>query len=256
MSCKVTDSLIHGVECDPLKYSGNEGKYVRTNPVKNGQDIKTYDHGTFQYALVNTPAAYANQVLGEIWVSYTVTLRKPRLFTGRGLAQDRELWVAQSGMTASNPMGSNQTMLAAQMNNIGCQLSNPGAGQVRLTFPASYTGQIRVTITVSGTGLIAFPAPTFSGNVTAWGDIYGGFAPALQTYAIVGTGNTNSFVISDLRIQSATGGIDNYATWVVGAATTITACSVEVKEENGGFSVSNAVSNIAWQNSTGAIVSF
>ena len=72
MSSKVIDGLISGVECDPAQMSGSYGKFTRAGPPPPGQDIKTYDLGTFNVAGTNIPAAYENQSLGELWVSYTI----------------------------------------------------------------------------------------------------------------------------------------------------------------------------------------
>jgi len=46
VSGRMTENLIHGVECDPAKTSGAPQKYVRTGLPIN-QDLKTYDLGCF-----------------------------------------------------------------------------------------------------------------------------------------------------------------------------------------------------------------
>ncbi len=70
ISRRMTEKLVHGVECDPKKSSGSEGKYTRVGlPV--GQDLKTYDLGLFQIAFQNVPSAFFYQQVGELWVSYT-----------------------------------------------------------------------------------------------------------------------------------------------------------------------------------------
>ena len=55
-SSKTTDNFVHGIECDPGKLSGSPGSYVRTNPILNGEDLKTYDHGNFQVATHDIPS--------------------------------------------------------------------------------------------------------------------------------------------------------------------------------------------------------
>lgn len=88
-SAKVTEGISHGVECDNEKLSGSAEKYIRTSALERSNDIKEYDHGIFQLATANTPVAFNNNSIGELWVSYTVMLRKPRVFTGRGSAITR-----------------------------------------------------------------------------------------------------------------------------------------------------------------------
>ena len=77
MSAKTSSSMIHGVECDPAKNSGTAGKYVRPGFVEGTK--KDYDLGNTYVAVLNAPDDYLGQCLGELWISYTVTLRKPRI---------------------------------------------------------------------------------------------------------------------------------------------------------------------------------
>ena len=111
-SAKSTEGLLHFIECDPRKNSGTADKFVRARPVVLGEDLKSYDHGLFQYAVVGTPASMANQPMGELWVNYTVMLRKPKFFTGKGLGISRFLgaspWVAT---VLANSAGANTRVL-------------------------------------------------------------------------------------------------------------------------------------------------
>ena len=75
-SHKVTDHGQHGIECDPMKKSGNASEYVRTGSVPIGQDIKTFDLGIFQIAANNCAA---NLSIGELWVSYKIKLKKAKI---------------------------------------------------------------------------------------------------------------------------------------------------------------------------------
>jgi len=76
MSCKMTDSMAHGVECDPAKRAGATAEYVRTGPVPVGQDAKTYDHGVTQVATVG---AAPNVTIGNLYVYYKVRLSKSKV---------------------------------------------------------------------------------------------------------------------------------------------------------------------------------
>jgi hypothetical protein len=83
-SCKATQNLVAGVECDPTKLSGTPNKYVRSQGLPDNRDPKEYDHGRFVIALTDFPDILHDQAIGELWVSYTVKLQRPRVFTGRG----------------------------------------------------------------------------------------------------------------------------------------------------------------------------
>ena len=209
-SCKVTEHMVHGVECDPTKNAMSPILFTRSNPVVSGQDLKTYDLGLFQLAIANSPPAYTNLPIGELWVEYSVRLRKPKLFATRGLDISKDLYYTSSNITSCNflsPFGtsSNTLFLSAQQNNIGCQVvpgvkysyvssSTTTATQAQVSqtsatstadtalscvIPASFNGNLRVTFTV--TGIIA-TNPTYGtnvlnftpfGNVSLLNDIYG-----------------------------------------------------------------------------------
>lgn len=94
-SLKVTDDGIHGVECDPSKLSGSPGKFVRYSDL-DLQDLNQYDHGKFQIAIANTPSSLANNSIGELWVSYTLVLRKPKIVSAKALTVSRFLAVTTS----------------------------------------------------------------------------------------------------------------------------------------------------------------
>lgn len=86
VSCKATDCQVAGVECDPKKMSGDPIRHIRVAELPTGRDPKEYDWGRFTLALADFPAELANANIGEIWVSYTVELLRPRVFTGQGNA--------------------------------------------------------------------------------------------------------------------------------------------------------------------------
>jgi len=73
---KVTDSLLHGVECEERATGQSRFEYVRTGNVPAGQDPKTYDLAVFQVA---TQGAAANLQLGRLYVHYKVRLSKLKL---------------------------------------------------------------------------------------------------------------------------------------------------------------------------------
>lgn len=105
-SCKTSSNLLMGVECDPRKNAGAPTKFVRTTPLATAKDLNQYDHGTFNIACHDTPDTYANQVLGEIWVSYTVELRKPKVFTGKAFGIQKDIYCS-SGWNGSTGTSSN-----------------------------------------------------------------------------------------------------------------------------------------------------
>lgn len=79
-SCAPSDSMVHPIECAPRANVLTDG-YVRTDGYPTGADPRFYDLGNFQIATVGMQAA---AVIGELWVSYHVRLKKPKLPTPSG----------------------------------------------------------------------------------------------------------------------------------------------------------------------------
>jgi len=158
VSGKVSEKIMHGVECDPTKLSGSPGKYTRAGPVAPGEDIKTYDLGQLNVSVSNTPASFANQALGELWVSYTVELRKPKFFVTRGLAIQKDLFVLRDDAAVVLPTTLDLLdMGEGQQNRIGGMLVKSYQGTAAPSSPPQYPA-------VAGTLYYVFP-DTFSGDV-------------------------------------------------------------------------------------------
>lgn len=97
---------IHPVECARNR-NVLESLYVRTGNQTSGTDLRFCDLGVFQLATVGMQSAY---VTGELWVSYDVYLRKPRLSISPAL-QSCFVWHVTTGPnntsgTSALPFGS------------------------------------------------------------------------------------------------------------------------------------------------------
>ena len=231
VSCKVTENSQCGVECDPALNAGDAVKYTRANPVIPSQDLKTYDVGTYQLAVANSPSAYANLPIGELWVDYRVILRKPKLFTTRGLEIDRDMFFTSKSLSSATMSGSNwfgvsgnTGFLSAQQNNIGCRIlpgyqffysgtTNPiqsatTTSGCSIIIPAAFNGNLRVTVMLGGTnlgGLIGnAQVPTFLGNISLIQDIYdeGGTLPS-TSWNGSNIANTQAILIFDVYVKQA-----------------------------------------------------
>lgn len=112
ISSKVTSNCALGVECNP-KYNTHKSLYIRTGPVANNQDLKTYDLGVLQVA---SQGAYANLNIGELWVTYKVTLRKAKIPPIGMIAQNK---IASAGLDCYS------VNIAPSYNNINPANQNP-----------------------------------------------------------------------------------------------------------------------------------
>lgn len=166
MSCKTSESMLHGVECDPSKNSGSAGKYVRIAPPDIGDDLKDFDLGKLSVAVMNCPSAYNGQQLGELWVSYTIELRKPKLVTDLNYACARKLWVVPNSNAQNCPYF------------LGTVVGNQAAVTARSALPVTFEPQYSTTSSLTipqgaGTDWLDQSVPTTWTPATSI--IYAGF---------------------------------------------------------------------------------
>lgn len=196
-NARIIDTIMHGVECDPKKINGDGQKFIRNAPISGTTDLVQYDHGLFQCVVCNTPEALSNQVIGELYVSYNVRLRKPRTYTLYGLALDRDEFNFRSnnlGYTGTGGFYQDSESYHAKVkaglyNSIGCKFVgtdfSTGGGEskrpkhYKIIFPANFSGDVVIdfwedNITDDTFGLNAgtvnetvnFHYPTLRGEVT------------------------------------------------------------------------------------------
>lgn len=176
ISGKLTETMLQGVECDPAKLSGTRGEYIRTGPAPVGTDLKSMDHGVLQIAVCNCNDDYLYESLGELWCSYTVRLRKPKMQTAEGRTISQDLFVSGAGTeTGSQLMGGIQALLRGFNNNIGSVLDFT-ANNINITFPPRYAGTVRIVLYVgvaSGSTSGGVTGYSKTGNIEEVRDMYG-----------------------------------------------------------------------------------
>jgi len=131
------ESFIHPIECDPRENPYNV-QYVRTGPVPYGEDAKTYDLGMFRAYSQGQGANDA--ILGEIWVSYEVELRKPQLSAMSG---DGALLNIKGTISTTLPLG---TAVTNNFNTLGITVSSV-LNNGDIIFPKSLFGRFLVLVT-------------------------------------------------------------------------------------------------------------
>jgi hypothetical protein len=201
-------NMNHGVECAPSKNSGTPIKYTRTMPPTSNENLKDFDIGKFQWALVNIPSQFFNQQIGELWVTYKVKLMKPRLATslGRTISEDRFI---------SNGGTSNQSILGTQLlkintSNIGVRLSevSPSPGTVSLTFqfPDFLTGRYELLI-YRGNDAALVNLTEFQGNCVPVRDIWTG--SGYIDSRNIGENGVSSGFIQHVDVRPAVAAVNN-----------------------------------------------
>lgn len=148
VSAKPSLSQMHAVECDPSLTSNNL-YYVRDAGASSAtSDSRFYDLGNFQLATQGLPGT-AGAVLGELWVSYDVTLLKPEISSPGGAIQK----VASGGTT------SKAAIFGASPVETGANFCDA----VTNTLTFSTPGEYEVVLATVGTGLVV---PTTTGTAS------------------------------------------------------------------------------------------
>lgn len=200
VSHKVTDHGHHGIECDPEKRSGSPAEYVRTGLPPSGSDLKTYDLGTYQVA---TSGAASGVLIGELWVHYSVKLRKTKI-PDIGASS---LYFAQCTLTSTqnnNNFYGNGSWAVSGSSSIvptitGGGTSVPAVGSTSLviTLPATVSASIKYDVTVTMTD------PSVAGSQ---------FPVSFTMTA------TNAVISSDLPSRQSLGGTFTAATCALASA--------------------------------------
>lgn len=111
VSCDPSRSMLHLVESS--KSQNPLGVYfVRTGAVPAGSDARFYDMGLFQIA--TTGMQTNGNLIGELWVSYEIELRKPRILTGQPLQNEPAVdhfQIPTTGLTPSTPFSTQTSAL-------------------------------------------------------------------------------------------------------------------------------------------------
>jgi hypothetical protein len=194
MSAKTSTAMNQGVECDPRKNSGAAGKYVRLGPLTGtNSDLKQYDQGNLNVMISGTPPAYNDQILGELWVTYTITLRKPKLPDTSGAAILRDYFQSSLDVQPPGPVTTLITapQLIGAQNRLGgsiswSQYTKPGAIPTQAlvfeyVFPDWFTGAAEIDVTFYGV------TSTGGGSASeVWMNNVGGSPSSAAGYSLIG----------------------------------------------------------------------
>jgi len=220
-SSKISVNMLHGVECDPRLNSGAAGKYTRAGPVSHGQDLKQYDLGNLNVCISNIPQEFINQALGELHVSYTIELRKPKFFVTRGLGILRDVFAGYTGGTTAAAALEDVPIYALQgnQNRIGGRLDrviDAATGLVKpnmftYTFPTNFSGSVRMQLTAQQTVALG---NTWSFKITPAATV--AIAPITDVW---GTGSAWVNTISPVQAVNALGPVVGYADYSISTPT-------------------------------------
>jgi hypothetical protein len=121
--------------------------YIRTGPLLQNQDIKTYDVANLFTAVVD---GSPNAAWGKLWVEYTVDFFVPQLPPGGATQLIGGSFSGGGTITPANPLGNAATMTAASSGvvvNNNSQLTIQEAGEYLMDTAVNGTGVLGITMT-------------------------------------------------------------------------------------------------------------
>lgn len=170
-SDKPSNHLAHPIECARLE-TPTSVLFTRPGPVTTG-DLRLYDWGNFFIATVGMQGSSTN--LGELWISYDITLLKPKLGTTVDVYDHYVLPVGN--FVPGGPAYFGTTVNPPQLtldSDMGTFLTPSVLGSLdTINWPEGYTGNVMVIYealvnSISGVGLaVPYVFTSTTGGVTA-----------------------------------------------------------------------------------------
>ncbi len=204
------ETLAHPIECNPAENPFNV-QYVRRGDLPSGDNQLFYDLGVTHVCTAGQLAA--GNVLGDLWVTYEVELKKP--IVASNVTSDVNAWAGYSTTaTAGN-------LLNGLTKTYGT-LSASGTGAL-LTFAAP-SGLYLLTVIATGSGLTGSVANPTLTNATL---------SNFNTSRLTPTGFTSTtlvytFGVTVRALDPVTTVTCNFNTWSLGG--TVTSVSVNITE--------------------------
>lgn len=160
VSCKPSSNMIHAIECAPQLTSVSE-KYIRAYDPPVNTDIRLYDMGKFYIATNGCQGTNVN--LGELWVSYDVSLIKsieqPPLFIQPVAQYNLNL------VDATHSTGLTQTKVLDQIGLKFVYTAGTSYIQLPLSTQSGSLFSIYYNVYGASTASVASVTPTYTGGL-------------------------------------------------------------------------------------------
>jgi hypothetical protein len=138
-----SETFVHPIECDP-KENPFKIQYVRTGSLSASDNPLLYDLGTTWIATSGMQTD--GQVLGDLWVTYEMELRKPVISSNVTQINQWHQVRVLTGLNSANPFGTSRADLGIPImtsysgNEVTC---NPGiSGTYMFTYTLQASGAI------------------------------------------------------------------------------------------------------------------
>jgi len=209
---KPSADMCHPIECDPLEKSVRL-QYIRSGALPTGQDKRFYDLGTIYVATngITNSGGSGNVNLGELWFSYEVVLRKPKVMemTEGGPPNASAHYQLVSPSNASSFGTSNVKLY----DSIGLTLSTNGFSSTNMIVGSYYLLVYQVTGTsVSCSTIFTLfglaPVNSFRNQLSSAITVAGTGTTAILMQLVLVTGATQSAAINSSTIPTTPSSAD------------------------------------------------
>lgn len=187
VSTKPSCGLLHTIECDPSQRP-TKLLYVRdsSSSATSSQDARFMDLGLLQIATTGLPGT-AGTVIGELWISYDISLYKPEI---TGNVQGFQNISSFGGSSVSGPLGTSNTNTGSRFFTITSPtiLNSLVSGPFFVEFTGTGTGLASVAFTPSsGSTVVFLETATTSATVISTFLLTPSSAGATFTITVTGT---------------------------------------------------------------------
>lgn len=161
----INKNLFCGIECNPNKLASNKILYVRETKLKEDEDLNDYDSS---YLAVALNGVKTDGQIGELWVTYSVTLSKNKVSTST--IRESTFFGLGTGISQTHPLS--LTPYGNKENNVDCSIIVDGNNQyIQFSDSLQGTYEIRASATINHTfqedvasalSLVPIPTPSMA----------------------------------------------------------------------------------------------
>lgn len=208
---KPSEAFCHPIECDPKENPFNV-QYVRGTAVPTGDSPLLYDLGKTTLAVSGQQAT--GNVLGDLWVTYEIELRKPVMTTINNANIVGLVGTATANINGTNnPYGTDFTITNSTF--IVTPVVAGAFGAPTISFPPGTTGAYAVQCYYLSSTAASFPAWSISGVGSSLVNSLAATNGRSSTYT-VGTGTAINTVFINITNPSTTTVLTGGLTSMVG----------------------------------------
>jgi hypothetical protein len=230
LESRICDEAMFGIECDPSKHASQAVEYIRTGAVPSGEDIKTYDLGTFQLATSDIDAVSFPEgtLLGHLYVEYEVLLGKPKLYAALGKGAKTDFYQSTEIATPTNSFPLGSAPQAHPSNTLGATLSTSG----QIVLPSNFYGRLMVKH-YNDSGTVTMSIPVLTGNITFVGNM--GYQGSAAWEISQDAPGRNGFMVTTIDVGAQQGAVLNSITIGSSAITSPVWANVTLMQINPDF---------------------